>query len=259
MALAMKKLLELIKTLGEQCSDLVGNVGEIVTLLDTGTTQDLKESLGKLNESIAKVKETSKEINETLNELKSIIDNDDGDGEADGKSKTGRVIAKVANLIEDITNISEQCLEVALQVDLIVKKEGQRNLLEQKDAIVERFKEIKDRALHIKDTLKDIINIIRGKEDESDGEMRDQEEEAGCWARFKSAFCCCCCNPKTVEGVTELPQASTSSDSPKRKKGLQNTVRDDNAMPLSHKGIDSPKRKEGSQNAVRADNAMPLS
>jgi hypothetical protein len=263
MALTMKKLLELIKTLGEQCSDLVGNVGEIVTLLDTDTIQDLKESVGKLNESIAKVKETSKEINETLNELKSIIANDDEDGEEGGKSKTGRVIAKVANLIEDITNILEQCLEVALQVDLIVKEGGQGNLSEQKDTIVESFREIKNRAIHIKDTLKDIINIIRGKGNESDREMKDQEEGAGCWARFKSALCCCCCNkssnPKTVESVPEPPLASPSPYSPKRKKGLQNTVRDDNSMPLSHKGIDSPKRKEGLQNAIRADNAMPLS
>ncbi len=194
MALAMKKLLELIKTLGEQCSDLVGNVGEIVTLLDTDTIQGLKESVGKLNESIAKVKETSKEINETLNELKSIIANDDENGEEGGKSKTGRVIAKVANLIEDIKNILEQCLEVALQVDLIVKKGDQGKFSEQKDAIVENFREIKNRALHIKDTVKDIINIIRGKEKEGDGEIKDQEEEAGCWARLKSGFCCCCCN-----------------------------------------------------------------
>jgi hypothetical protein len=269
MALTMKNLLDLIKTLGEHCSDLVGNVEEIVTILNTGTLlntdtiQNLKESVRKLNESIAKVKETSKEINEALNKLKSLIGNEDEDGEADSKSKTGRVIAKVANLIEDITNILEQCLEVALQVDLIVKKGGQGNLSEQKDTIVESFREIKNRAIHIKDTLKDIINIIRGKGNESDREMKDQEEGAGCWARFKSALCCCCCNkssnPKTVESVPEPPLASPSPYSPKRTKGLQNTVRDDNSMPLSHKGIDSPKRKEGLQNAIRADNAMPSS
>lgn len=241
MALTMKKLIDLMKTVGEDCSNLVGNVEEIVTLLNTGTIQDLKESVGKLNESIAKVKEASKEINEALNELKSIIGYDDEkDGEAGGKSKTGRVIAKVANLIEDLTNTLEQCLEVALQVDLIVKEEGKGNLLEQKDAIVESFTEIKNRALHIKETLKDIINIIRGKENEGDGEMRDQEEGAGCWARFKSALCCCnkSSNPKTVESVTEPPLASPSPDSPKRKGGLQDAVRADNAMPLSQKGID---------------------
>ncbi len=153
----------LIKPLGNHCSDLVANVGEIVTLLDTGTKQDLKESVGKLNESIAKVKETSREINEALNELKSNIVDDDKDEEAGGKSKAEKIIAKFTNIIEDITNISEHCLEVSLQVDLIVNKEGQENLLEQKDAIVESFKKIKERALHMKDTMKDIINIIIGK------------------------------------------------------------------------------------------------